>query len=98
MLSRPRFPACQHLGFELSGARMPLKGLFNRLEHVRNLGFALDSACGAPCSCQYIMGNSSASAHWVHLGVIASCAVLTYRLPPTIDQGRDAGKLLADLV
>jgi hypothetical protein len=39
MLCRPRLPTRQHLGSELSGARMPLEGLFNRLEHERDLGF-----------------------------------------------------------
>ena len=38
MLTRPRFPARQHLGCPFQGARMPLKRLFNRLEHERDLG------------------------------------------------------------
>ena len=38
MIRRPRFPIRQQLRFELSGACMPLKCFFNRLEHERDLG------------------------------------------------------------
>ena len=74
MLCRPRFPTRQQLRFKLSGAWMPLKHLFNRLEHERNLGFLPRVARARSCSCQYISGNNNASAHCVHLGVIAICS------------------------
>ena len=63
MLTSPRFPARQHLGCQLPGARMLLKGLLNCLEHVSNLGFLSWTARAESCSCQYSSGNSNSSAH-----------------------------------
>ena len=40
VLGRPRFPARQHLGRELSAERMRLKGGLHRLEHLEQLGLA----------------------------------------------------------
>ena len=44
MLTGPRLPIRQHLGRQLPGARMPLKGLLNRLEHKSNLSLLLWTA------------------------------------------------------
>ena len=51
LLSRPRFPSHPHLGFELPGARMPLKRLFHRLEHKRDLGLLPEWRVRRSCSC-----------------------------------------------
>jgi hypothetical protein len=98
MVSRPRFPSRQHLGCELPGARMPLKRLFHRLEHQHDLGLVPRMARAAKL---FLPGHQRQQHVFSPLGP-PRChrqlrQVLTHRLPPQIDQGRNAGKLLATL-
>jgi hypothetical protein len=99
MLSSPRFPARQHLGFELPSARMPLKRFFNRFEHERDLILLPSTACAMELLLPVHQGQqhlfSPLAPPRRHRPLRQ---VLTYRLPPKIDQGRNASQLLADLV
>ena len=78
---------------------MPRKYLFNRLEHARDLGLLSRTTRTAqlllpvPQWQQQLV--SPLGPLWGHGHL---CQVLVYRQPPKIDQGGDAGKLLADLV
>jgi hypothetical protein len=99
MLRRPRFPTRQQLRVKLSGAWRPRKHLFNRLEPQRNLGFLPRVARAA----QLFLPLHPRQPHvFSPLGPPRRHRqlrqVLTYRLPPKIDQGGDAGKLFLDLV
>ena len=88
MLRRPRFPTRQQLRFKLSGAGMPLKHLFNRLEHERNRGFLPWVARAAQLFLpvhqwqQHVFSPLGPPRRHRQLR-----QVLTYRLPPQVDQG-----------
>jgi hypothetical protein len=73
--------------------------LFNRFEYERNLGLLHGMARAATLlwpvhqGQQYIF--SPLAPPWRHRSLRQ---VLTDRLPPKVDEGRDAGKLLLDFV
>ena len=99
VLTRPLFPARQQLGCQLPGARMPLKRFFNRLEHESNLGLLPWTACAAQLLLPVQQRQQQCfSPLCPPRGHDHLLQVLTHRLPPKIDQGRDASKLLANLV
>lgn len=98
MRRRPRVPTRQHLGFELAGAWMPLKRRFHRLEHARDLGLLLRVARAAKLLVPVRTGQqqvfSPLGPPWCHRQL---CQILSYGLPPTVDQNRDAANLPLDL-
>ena len=99
MLASPFFPTCQHLGRQLPGARVPIEGRFNPLEHEGNPGLLVRTARAAQVRLpvqqrqQQLVNPLCPPRGHSHL-----LQVLVHRLPPEIDESRDASALLADLV
>src|SRR5262249_42465471 len=86
--SRNTGPRKPRIGFELSGTRMLLKRLFNRLEHERDLGLLPPMARAAQLFLPVHQGQQHV---FSPLGP-PRChrqlrQILPYRLPPQIDQG-----------
>ena len=98
MLSRPRFPVRQHLRWQLPRTRMSLTCLFDRLEYERDLGLLPWTARAAQL---FVPVHQGQQPIFRPLGP-PRChgqlrQVLTYRLPPDVDQNRYPCKLLLDL-
>ena len=98
MLSRPRFPVRQQLRCQLPRTRMSLKCLFDRLEYERDLGLLPWTARAAQL---FVPVHQGQQPIFSPLGP-PRChdqlrQVLTYRLPPDVDQSRYPCKLLLDL-
>lgn len=100
MLGRPRFPARSHLGNQLSGEGMRLKGPLHRLEHLEQLGFAL----ATPRARYLLLPVHQRQQVPLHPGRPhrrqgdLTVHILPHRLPPHVDHGGQTGELLADFV
>lgn len=104
MCRRLRLPIRQQLWFELAGAQMPLKCLFNCLKHERDLGLLPWIARAVKLLLPVHQGQQHLLSPLAPRPVSRTCPrrqhqwrqVLTDRLPPKVDEGRDAAKLLLD--
>jgi hypothetical protein len=99
MCDGPRFPPCQRIGREPPGARMPLKSVLNSLERQGDLGL-LTWATRARQLCLPIQQRQQQFVHPLFPPRAQGYGlhIVPHRLPPHVNQSRNACALLAHRV